>query len=423
MGRAEAKRVIRLSYRITKNLNLFEALIVVSILFAPFTKLRFSFFGVTEVCFIILFVLGMIYTGGILHSVKNPKFYILSKCFLILIVIMLFSWAVHILIGDPSGRTSSAVFNLFSYIMVLAALLSIDSIVAYDRNTLNWRTIMDLCFYSLSVAFIILYIISRSQSTLFGIRLLYYGKLFCPLADNIHQVSMILAPVAFFGVVMITEKRSILQKLIILALTAANLYIGSQIGSDKYDMGMVLGLIAAAIAIIYKVLELPKTEKRILILLIVTLVAVLVLLNYGKVADALVDAFAERDGHGARSSLYSLALEKSTKSILIGFGPASHIEVSAGSYYDAHQTLLAVLLQSGLLGLGVFLFFLYRVFRQLLKTPVSLAGTIPILIYLLGGDLLRRLPVWIILMIYYYHSLFRTDQMPQEITIPHTVYT
>ena len=66
-----------------------------------------------------------------------------------------------------------------------------------------------------------------------------------------------------------------------------------------------------------------------------------------------------------------------------------------GEFYDAHQSFLTAWLQGGVLGLVAFLLILYWLAKRLIGSPALFGGLIAILIYAAGGDVLRRMSVWV----------------------------
>ena len=95
----------------------------------------------------------------------------------------------------------------------------------------------------------------------------------------------------------------------------------------------------------------------------------------------------------------------------MGFGPGPHLYYDA-DFWDAHQTILSLLLQSGIVGGCLFLFSSAYYIKTIRQNYLILSATIPILVYMLGGDILRRLPIWLLLIFFYY--LVKQDLFKKE---------
>ena len=106
--------------------------------------------------------------------------------------------------------------------------------------------------------------------------------------------------------------------------------------------------------------------------------------------------FAENDGQGARKNLYKSAFQIIKKSPIFGLGPSCHV-IYDGRYFDAHETFLTVALISGCIGVGFLIVLYFKVFIQIKQSGWLLAACATIFIYALGGDVLRRLPVWVLM--------------------------
>ncbi|MFM8579021.1 MAG: hypothetical protein ACKOCN_09510, partial [Planctomycetaceae bacterium] len=80
---------------------------------------------------------------------------------------------------------------------------------------------------------------------------------------------------------------------------------------------------------------------------------------------------------------------------VIGYGPGPHITLAGDTFWDAHNTFLTVFLQGGICAVALFAVTLIRVgFGS--SIPFFLLGALSAIgVYVLGGDVLRRLPTWL----------------------------
>ena len=66
-------------------------------------------------------------------------------------------------------------------------------------------------------------------------------------------------------------------------------------------------------------------------------------------------------------------------------------------------------IQAGVIGFVSFLLLLMRFLKDIFKESIFLASMVPLLIYALGGDILRRLPVWILILLMYAIKYVRSN--------------
>jgi O-antigen ligase len=111
--------------------------------------------------------------------------------------------------------------------------------------------------------------------------------------------------------------------------------------------------------------------------------------------------FVGADTGGAREFFYGYAIKRVQDSLFFGFGPGPHILNMDGRFWDAHQTYLTALLQGGIFGLFCFLFFVFLFFKKIKRFPSFVACFSSILLYASGGDILRRSPIWILVILMY----------------------
>jgi hypothetical protein len=62
----------------------------------------------------------------------------------------------------------------------------------------------------------------------------------------------------------------------------------------------------------------------------------------------------------------------------------------------------------------MFIGLIFQLFKTYGKDPYIIGSAAGILLYILGGDILRRLPMWIFLILFYYYSKPRADKLRKE---------
>jgi O-antigen ligase len=148
--------------------------------------------------------------------------------------------------------------------------------------------------------------------------------------------------------------------------------------------------------------------KKALIAIALAMTVLVIVVNINAIYDILWGIFSAEDLAEGRSNLYKNAIEVGFTSPIIGLGPGAHI-FQEGQYWDSHQTFLTVLIQSGLIGLALLISLFYKMSKNILKVPSLLAGFIPILIYAMGGDVMRRLPIWLLLLLIHYYIISQVN--------------
>ena len=175
----------------------------------------------------------------------------------------------------------------------------------------------------------------------------------------------------------------------------------SATGSFKVVMGFLIGSIVFLFYLAFKNIRSWKLRVA-SISLICALAIFFIASNFNLIEYSLIDLFNEEDLSGARNALYSSSFTKILDSPIVGYGPGPHAEFIAGSYHDAHQTFLTLGLQGGLFSIILYLGLIYKGIKVYAKNPYIIGSFMGIFLYALGGDIIRRLPMWIFLILFYY---------------------
>lgn len=395
-----------------KKNNGFFIIVIIAMFFAPFTSLRYLRVGFTEISCLLLAisVVGNNYN----LNIKKKNEFIFTKFWLFFCLLSSFGLLYnYVFLNKPSGTVTDMLFDSVAYIIAFVTCFSLE-IIIYNNKLKNIELLIKNIFYSSSFILMILFILSRFVGEVGGLQLRDLANNFKPLADNIHHVAMFVGPLPFIGLYFFVKETSVLKKIIIIIFLFSDVIIIFNTGSSKAIMGLVLGIFVIAMK---KIIELLNNVKKgyFISLIFICLVMAVLIMNLNFITPFFIQIFVENDGGGARASLYSIGLEKSLDSIFIGYGPGKHSLFAGGISADTHQTFLTVLLQSGIFGLFAYFFLLLKVVNVYWKNTYLLGASCSIFIYILGGDVLRRLPIWIFMILFYY--LIKENYSKQENTL------
>lgn len=243
-----------------------------------------------------------------------------------------------------------------------------------------------------------LYLYSFFSSSFFGLPLFYFNY-FAPLVDNLHQSASLTSSLSFLALYFAAINTKFINRIFYVLLTLVFVTMSIDSGSTKALMGIVLGFIFGLFFILYNAAILSiKRYQKIFIFLVFGMVLLLIsYFNFDYVYDLLLLFFLENDGGQGREFIYNNAFNHGLSSPIVGYGPGAHVPLD-GEFWDAHSTFLTIFLQSGILGLACFLIFFFKIFN-LSRSHFALVGAfVVILLYALGGDILRRMPIWVILL-------------------------
>lgn len=360
---------------------------------APFTLLRFGFMGVAEAFVLVVFL------GQAMKGLRRSLFgqFVLTRFWLLYLALSAVGFAANQLFySNPTGTWRQTLFDAAAYVFVLFACYSFERLATHSSFDVK-RFARDVFIWS-TTAFLVLFVVSFFTPSLFGLPLKYYDY-FVPWAENLHQVSMTLVPLPFLGLAVAGATRGAGKKALLVALSLLAGVMAVRTGSSKALLAMYAGVFVMAYS--YSLVKLGRS-KLIQVNLAFGVLALLIVAgaDWVQVSERL---FEENDVGGVRNYLYGHAVDLGLESLLLGRGPGAHI-LFQGAYMDAHQTFLTALLQAGIFGAIAFTVLLFRIGRRVLYNPPLLAALFGLVIYAAGGDILRRLPAWIMLFIIFHYS-------------------
>lgn len=368
----------------------------------PLTLLRIDFIGVGEMIIIVLF----------LNELRKPLYNIhvhdftFSKFWIYILILSFLGFLYNLIVLDLStGTLKGMLFDTSAYILVLISCFTLENY--RKRNNINFIKIFRLIFFSSGFLLTVLYFISLRTDTIFDLPLRYFSY-FSPLSKNIHQMAMFIAPMPFIGLFVLKKENNKYLKILSLFLIVMLIIMSLETGSFKGKIGVMLG---GAVYLYFKIVNFFRGRiKNFIIIISVTLIFISFLINYDTLEFVFTQIFNEEDmGHG-RSWLYLRGFEIGMSSPIIGRGSGGHI-LDGDIFYDSHQTFLTVFIQTGIIGVFLLFKLIYKMIKNLFKIPELFAAFIPILLYVLGGDILRRLPIWILMVLFYYYSISQSKTL------------
>ena len=376
-------------------------LLVISVSLMPYTALKIGHFGPAE----LLILLCFLYEFKEYHGRLGPGKSDISKQFSTYIILCFIGTMWNMFWSPLSGKAvsagfSSIWFDMMSYVFILLTLLTFGmyenaEVCRYTADDILQGVVLVNC-----VAMPVLYLLSRTRMTLFGMPLLYYNY-FTPLATNLHHTSMYLLPLSFATIYVAETRYSGLKKLCLWIFGVFFMYLAYSTGSTKALIGIVVGSVVSAFYKMNSRRGKTASWTKISIVFAVFIAVLYFILHYSSIIDAGISFFRQNDIGGGRDLIWGLALDKWESSPLVGYGFGSHVELGT-HFWDAHNTLLTVLLQTGLVGLLVYVVLWFHIIRYSFHNGYILAMNLSILVYVTGGDVLRRIPCWSFIIISYY---------------------
>jgi hypothetical protein len=380
-----------------------EKILLMGLLLTPFTSLRNGFIlGPGEFLILISTLIALVTNGMVFRLDKRLKiFYRFWSAFLIISFLGVY---VNNFLIEPSGIFKNMVFDIFSYMFILLTIVLIGH---YAKSQKDFpETFFKKLFVYWGVIYVALFFISFFTRSIFGMPLRYH-MYFSPLVENVHQAAMITCSMPFVLLYLgHTSPKFYLKALYIIgALLFCYMAISSN--STKAFLGVIVGVLIGLVHLVgYK----PTGKGRYLfntltLLVSIASLVVLTFFYYDEIFFLAVQFFTENDGSGARETLYINGFANGLNSPIIGHGPGSHAPY-AHTFSDAHNTSLTIFLQAGLVGFIFFIWFNLSMLNKLSIHFALFAAMASIGMYIIGGDILRRLPIWVMLIGIYYLAIY-----------------
>ena len=400
-----------------------QNILIVSLVFSPFTALRFGIAGVCEYSIILLFIELLLWRFKI-----QPLFNLSSFPFTFFWIVFTVSTVCGLIYNQlfvlpPSGSLSGALFNLASYIFVLFCCFSVEFALGSINDPAWSQTALKRIFLYLTAVLSVLWVVSRFVQSIFGLKLRYY-LYFVPLATNLHHVSMVIAPLPFVGLWCMSREKRFSRKIAFFAMSIWMAVMGLQTGSSKIMLGLVFGVFLLAFYELFRISR-TRTPVHVIYVSIIVIVFIVAVFPFiSRLVNDVSELFVSLDGGGARDELYKEAIPKILESPVFGFGPGSHIykpwmAPNNSIWWDAHQSYIGAYLQGGIVAFLSFVIITMYVLSRTYRNKYLLSASVTIFIYSAGGDILRRLPCWLFLILFVYASSAKSafPSIPKNATV------
>lgn len=371
-----------------------QNLLIFGLIFLPFTSLRFGVVGIGEILILLSLLLLLIFNKGKIQPL--PKMLFILRFWIIFIILVFLGLSYNLIfLNYMTGDIIFALFDLSSYLYVFILLLLLSDKKFYTGISpyIFFRKI----FYSWGIVFSLLFILSQFSASIFGFSLRYYSS-YAPLVANVHQSAMITSVMPFIMAFFAVTERSFLFRVFGLILSFTFIAMVLDTSATKAWLAMLVG---AVFLVFFALFHRKKGRLRFYLNGLTYLSILISFLFVFSIYFAEISLFAklffiENDGGNARSDIYSSGLLHALESPIFGYGPGPQIEFN-GKFYDAHNTILTVSLHGGFLALISFIIFYRKLFIVTTSSYFLISAVGALSIYALGGDVLRRLPVWVIL--------------------------
>lgn len=381
-----------------------ELLLVIAIAFSPYTSLRIGVMGISELSFLFLIIYIFLLALKGNFKIKSHTF---SNFWVFFLVITIFGFFYNYLFLDfTSGSISTFIFDLSAYLFIFICLFFLELYLNNNPKFDYKNTFMKIYLVTSSLISI-LFIISRFKASFLGLSLLHYN-FFRPIADNVHQISMIILPMLFIGLLIFRDFKSKRKKLFILVIQVLLFLSLLATGSFKALLSLPFALVLISCSLIIRRAYYKKKTNHLLIfsLLVISIAVIMFepLMSFG------IALFRENDISSGREILWTSSFNKILESPYVGYGPGAHAELFRDYFSDAHQTLLTIGLQAGFLGIIAFLSLHIKIIKKIIFHPIAFGVYSSTLVYLLGGDIMRKLSFWVLYLLIFNYVRFRGER-------------
>lgn len=378
-----------------------RGLLVIAFSFIPFTSLRLGFIGLGELLIMLSAGLSLVLSRA-LYSFNRSMFLFFGFWFAYFLLMLAGLFYNGFFLGFQSGRQFTGAFDFLAYLFILLTILLLSESKLYIKS--NPADFFEKVFFVWGLIFAFLYFLSLFMDGFLGLPLRYY-HFFSPLVDNVHQIASITCVMPFIMFFLALRQSRLSIRIIYVFLGVLFIRMALESGSTKAFMGVVSGGVSSLFFLFfYRASGRGRASFNFLSIFFASLFGLLFFsFYYDQISRLAVSFFTENDGEHARQNLYLNGLEHGLNSFFFGYGPGSHTPYGFG-YSDAHNTFLTIFLQAGFFGVVFFLVFLTRFFLAIRGSFFLVGAFFAVFMYILGGDVLRRLPIWIILVGIYYLS-------------------
>ena len=365
-----------------------NTLLILGLLAAPLTSLRVWKIGPGELLLFLWCLLVMIRRRYIVINLITKFWYI-----------FIFLLTIGTLFGNAiiTQRTME-IEEVFTYVFFT---LFITSLVTFFDGNNNVQFILkriywlDLIFFT----FLFLYGTYVGQS-IFGMKLWFGGVRFTGGALNPHQFAYTSGPMVIAGLYLASEKKSFLKKFLTYA---------SVIPFFVMSIATLSATLTATFAILFFLFiflsltydkNSQRRTKRIIIFSII--IIILILLSAENLYEIFINfVYSDPNGPG-RFELWYDSINTWKLSPIVGLGLYGSAGAERGISIEAHNTYFQLLLNSGIIGLSLYLYFVYKLGKFTIKSKHAFLMVMFFVLYGFGGYSFRRVYMWYFTITAYY---------------------
>ena len=380
--------------------------LIFSFIFMSFTQLRFSTLpiGFGELSFLLLGIIVIIkFLSSNKTKVMNDVFsniFLLFWIFTFILLAVSYIWA-HLF--DIHDSSTNVIHDVLAYGFVFYIVLIMHILIKYEK--IDFSLLMSQMIYYLVPIYGLLLSFTVFFGDYFGITLTFTNMVrFTGLSKNPNQLALVFVIIPFILMYYMNNKNRYLYKGYVVPFLMLSVIIGYLIESKALLLAWAISLAF----ILYYRLYFNEFKKFRIVLNIIFLIILLLPFVYFDEVFAVLFRLGT-SSFFQRVELWSNALELIKSSPIIGFGPGAHVsslvdsDIYAGIYWEAHNTFLDFTLQTGLLGLSLYLYLLYKIGRRLFNTGNKyLLGAFMALILFSTFHFVLRQPIFWFYLFYFY---------------------
>jgi len=286
----------------------------------------------------------------------------------------------------------------FTYIFFT---LFITSLVTFFDGNDNVYSILekiywvDLLFFS----FLFLYGTYVSQS-IFGMRLWFGSVRFTGGALNPHQFAYISGPMVIAGLYLASNKSSFWNKfLFYLSIVPFFIMSMATLSATLSATFTILFILFIFLSLVDDKNLQRKTKK---IIIFSSLIIIFILLFADNIYEIFINfVYSDPNGPG-RFQLWYDSFNTWKLSPIVGLGLYGSVGAERGIGSEAHSTYFELLLKCGIIGLSLYLYFVYKLGRYTIKNKYAFLMVMFFVLYGFGGYSFRRVYMWYFTITAYY---------------------
>ncbi|MFA7090242.1 MAG: O-antigen ligase family protein [Arcobacteraceae bacterium] len=355
---------------------------------------------------IILLLLGfyVIYSQNSYEVIKEIFKNKILVLFWLLYLLILTLGSLYTVYVDIHLEPRMIVHDYLAYFFILMVIIILQLQNDYKENdyTMQKTIIFIVIFFSL------VFIIPQSFFETFGLMKYYGGEgaRFTALSKNPNQLSLLYSPILFLTIYYFKDKRRILFVLLILELVVI-----TQIKGQALYLSIISGVIS--LFIYYLCIEIQKRRKLKFFLLfnfiIILCFLIIVALEYSFIYKIVFDIFVSIVDDSRTLALHRITLLINGFSnfmlspiIGLGGGPHSYLEI-VNHTSEAHNTLIDILTQTGIIGFFMYIILFYYIGKHLInqKKIFLFSALIALFVFSLFHFVLRQPIFWFYLFYLY----------------------